>query len=99
MKGPLPIDLLKSQLGSIQDRSIKGESDQRQNLLKSRRDVIERFCFGVPFGASLLGDLELDRSLGLLLHHYGPVKYASALDEVFDSSTRQITTTEFAVDC
>lgn len=48
--------------------------------------------------AGLLGDLELDRPLGLLLHHYGPVKYASALGEIFDSKTHQVTTAELAVD-
>jgi hypothetical protein len=48
--------------------------------------------------SSLLGDLELDRSLGLLLHHYGPMKYASALGEVFDSKTHQVTAAEFAID-
>src|SRR6266478_1355321 len=46
----------------------------------------------------LLGDLELDRALGLLLHDYRPRRDRSALDDIVDAKPNQIAPAQLAVD-
>jgi hypothetical protein len=46
----------------------------------------------------LLGDLKLDRALGLLLHDRRPRHDPSALDRIVDPETHQIAAAQLAVD-
>jgi len=48
--------------------------------------------------ACLLGDLKLDRALGLLLHDHRPRRDPSALDDIVDTESNQIAAAQLAVD-
>ena len=48
--------------------------------------------------ACLLGDLKLDRALGLLLHDHRPRHDPSALDHIVDAESNQIAAAQLAVD-
>jgi hypothetical protein len=45
----------------------------------------------------LLGDLKLDRALGLLLHDHRPRHDPSALDDIVDAESHQIAASQLAV--
>jgi hypothetical protein len=45
----------------------------------------------------LLGDLKLDRALGLLLHDHRPRHDPSALDDIVDPEAHQIAAAQLAV--
>lgn len=57
--------------------------------------------FGYPFGngnPGRLGDLELHRAVGLLLHHDGAGGDPAALDDVTNAQRHQVASPELAVD-
>jgi hypothetical protein len=46
----------------------------------------------------LLGDLKLNRALGLLLHDHRPRHYPSTLDDIVDPESKWIAAAQLAVD-